>query len=246
MKKLALALCFVAGTANAASSLKQICTDYTKYLGHVYGFAVSEDESMRKLLLADMKRLNLSEAMVPKEMYKATTDDAAKMYYSMFLNPDLNETNKGAFAQMVSYCEAGPDVMIPSWPVLVANGKVRKEDAGSSFMETINSDKFKNAPGMRHQPSRNTPEFKSCVAQKLAEEKRANPSVSQSALEVAAEAQCLNGNSSVNTSSTSTGAQSLKIKRCTYDKFYAMKKDSPNVPEANLMATAKSLCEDGY
>ncbi|EDV2729459.1 hypothetical protein YV85_004639 [Salmonella enterica subsp. enterica] len=246
MKKLALVLCLMAGTANAASSLNQICTDYVKYLGHAYGFATSEDESMRKLLLADMERLNLSEAMVQKEMYKATTDDAAKMYYSMFLNPDLNETNRGAFAQMVSYCEAGPDVMIPSWAVLVAKGKVRKEDAGSSFMETINSDAFKNAPGMRHQISRDSPEFKSCVVKKVAEEKRANPSVPQSALEVAAEAQCLNGNSSVNTPPASSGEPSLKMKGCIYEKLNVMKKDSPNVPEANLMATAKSLCEDGY
>ncbi|ECG5926007.1 simA domain protein [Salmonella enterica] len=151
MKKLALALCFVAGTANAASSLKQICTDYTKYLGHVYGFAVSEDESMRKLLLADMKRLNLSEAMVQKELYKATTDDAAKMYYAKFLNPDLNDTNRAAFNQMITYCEAGPDMMIPSWPVLVAKGKVRKEDAGKSINTYIQSDEFMNSRGMRHQ-----------------------------------------------------------------------------------------------
>lgn len=151
MKKLALVLCFMAGSANAASSLNEICTDYVKYLGHAYAFATSEDESMRKLLLADMKHLSLSEAMVQKEMYKATTDKAAKMYYPMFLNPNLNDTNRGAFAQMVTYCETGPDMMIPSWAVLVAKGKVRSEDAGKSINSYIQSDEFQNSRGMRHQ-----------------------------------------------------------------------------------------------
>lgn len=68
MRKLLLPLLFMAGTVNAASSVKEICTDYTKYLGHVYGFAVSQDESMRKKLLSDMKRLKLSEAMVQQEL----------------------------------------------------------------------------------------------------------------------------------------------------------------------------------
>ncbi|ECC4541350.1 hypothetical protein QPG32_004079 [Salmonella enterica] len=246
MRKLALALCFMAGSANAASSLNEICTDYVKYLGHAYAFATSEDESMRKLLLADMKRLSLSEAMVQKEMYKATTDNAAKMYYPMFLNPNLNDTNRGAFAQMVTYCETGPDMMIPSWAVLVAKGKVKKEDAGKSINSYIQSDEFQNSRGMRHPISRGTPEFKSCVAKKLAEEKRANPSIPQSTLEVAAESQCLNGYTTENTSPVTDGDRSLKMKRCIYSKFYNMKKDSPNVSEDNLMTTAKSLCEDGY
>lgn len=193
MKKLALALCFVAGTANAASSLKQICTDYTKYLGHVYGFAVSEDESMRKLLLADMKRLNLSEAMVQKEMYKATTDDAAKMYYSKFLNPDLNDTNRAAFNQMVTYCEAGPDMMIPSWPVLVANGKVKKEDAGKSINTYIQSDEFMNSRGMRHQPSINSQEFKSCMSNKIEEIKKNRPGMIEMVYETEAMQYCSQG-----------------------------------------------------
>ncbi|HIE7373593.1 hypothetical protein [Salmonella enterica] len=193
MKKLALALCFVAGTANAASSLKQICTDYTKYLGHVYGFAVSEDESMRKLLLADMKRLNLSEAMVQKEMYKATTDDAAKMYYAKFLNPDLNDTNRAAFNQMVTYCEAGPDMMIPSWPVLVANGKVKKEDAGESINTYIQSDEFMNSRGVRHQPSRNSQEFKSCMSNKIEEIKKNRPGMIEMVYETEAMQYCSQG-----------------------------------------------------
>ncbi|EHK0700010.1 hypothetical protein ICL29_004016 [Salmonella enterica] len=153
MKKIALiiTLCCAASTANAASSLHEICTDYVKYLGHAYGYATSEDTSMRKLLQADIKNLSLSEAMVQKEMYKAITDEAAKMYYSMFLNPDLNETNRGAFAQMVSYCETGPDMMIPSWPVLVAKGKVKKEDAGKSINSYIQSEEFQNSRSMRHQ-----------------------------------------------------------------------------------------------
>ncbi|BDO58467.1 hypothetical protein ECZU41_51390 [Escherichia coli] len=42
MRRLLLPLLFMAGTVNAASSVKEICTDYTKYLGHVYAFAIND------------------------------------------------------------------------------------------------------------------------------------------------------------------------------------------------------------
>lgn len=115
MRKLLLPLLFMPGTVNAASSVKEICTDYTKYLGHVYGFAVSEDESMRKKLLSDMKRLKLSEAMVQQELYKVATNENAKYQYSRLLNPDANEINRSSFDYMVKACETAPDFAIPSW-----------------------------------------------------------------------------------------------------------------------------------
>lgn len=115
MRKLLLPLLFMAGTVNAASSVKEICTDYTKYLGHVYGFAVSQDESMRKKLLSDMKRLKLSEAMVQQELYKVATNENAKYQYSRLLNPDANEINRSSFDYMVKACETAPDFAIPSW-----------------------------------------------------------------------------------------------------------------------------------
>lgn len=126
MRKLLLPLLFMAGTVNAASSVKEICTDYTKYLGHVYGFAVSEDESMRKKLLSDMKRLKLSEAMVQQELYKVSTNANAKYQYSRLLNPDANEINRSTFDYMVKACETAPDFAIPSWGVLVASNAVNK------------------------------------------------------------------------------------------------------------------------
>ncbi|HBU7546930.1 TPA: hypothetical protein MC769_003239 [Klebsiella aerogenes] len=221
MKKFAILLCLMAGAANASSTLEQICTDYVKYLGHAFGYATSEDESMRKLLLADMKKLSLSEAMVQKEMYKATTDDAAKMYYSMFLNPDLNEDNRGAFEQMVTFCKSGPDLMIPSWAVLIAKGKVKKDDAGKSFMDTIRSDEFQNAPGMRHQK----------VEGSLMERARGPGKSPNEPIEY----ESYKGSNQI----------SEKIKKCANEKFAIMKKDSPSVPTQNLMATAISLCQDG-
>ncbi|EHK9702195.1 hypothetical protein GAQ39_002754, partial [Escherichia coli] len=146
MRKLLLPLLFMAGTVNAASSVKEICTDYTKYLGHVYGFAVSQDESMRKKLLSDMKRLKLSEAMVQQELYKVATNENAKYQYSRLLNPDANEINRSTFDYMVKACETAPDFAIPSWGVLVASNAVNKEDVGRNGIDSI-----RNAPGMRHQ-----------------------------------------------------------------------------------------------
>lgn len=146
MRKLLLPLLFMAGTVNAASSVKEICTDYTKYLGHVYGFAVSQDESMRKKLLSDMKRLKLSEAMVQQELYKVATNENAKYQYSRLLNPDANEINRSSFDYMVKACETAPDFAIPSWGVLVASNAVNKEDVGRNGIDSI-----RNAPGMRHQ-----------------------------------------------------------------------------------------------
>ncbi|EIG8129124.1 hypothetical protein DXM07_005388, partial [Escherichia coli] len=146
MRKLLLPLLFMAGTVNAASSVKEICTDYTKYLGHVYGFAISQDESMRKKLLSDMKRLKLSEAMVQQELYKVATNENAKYQYSRLLNPDANEINRSSFDYMVKACETAPDFAIPSWGVLVASNAVNKEDVGRNGIDSI-----RNAPGMRHQ-----------------------------------------------------------------------------------------------
>lgn len=141
MRKLLLPLLFMAGTVNAASSVKEICTDYTKYLGHVYGFAVSQDESMRKKLLSDMKRLKLSEAMVQQELYKVATNENAKYQYSRLLNPDANEINRSSFDYMVKACETAPDFAIPSWGVLVASNAVNKEDVGRNGIDSI-----RNAP----------------------------------------------------------------------------------------------------
>lgn len=146
MKKLALTItiCLAASTANAASSLHQICTDYTRYLGHVYGYAVSQDEGMRKNLVSDMKRLKLSEAMVQEELYKVATNENAKYQYSRLLNPDANSVNRSSFDYMVKACETAPDFAIPSWGVLVASNAVRKEDAGKNGIDSI-----RHAPGMR-------------------------------------------------------------------------------------------------
>jgi hypothetical protein len=185
MKNVVLALCFFAGTANASSSLNEICTDYTKYLGHVYGFAVSEDESMRQLLVSDMKRLKLSEAMVQEELYKVSTNENTKQQYSRLLNPDVNSVNRSSFDYMVKACETAPDFAIPSWGVLVASNAVRKEDAGKNGIESI-----KNAPGMRQQPSLSSTDFKSCVAAELQKQKRQNPGLSDGVLHSAAEAIC--------------------------------------------------------
>ncbi|MDM7191306.1 simA domain protein [Klebsiella pneumoniae] len=185
MKKLVLALCFVAGAANASSSVNQICTDYTKYLGHVYGFDVSEDESMRQLLVSDMKRLKLSEAMVQEELYKVSTNENAKQQYSRLLNPDANSVNRSSFDYMVKACETAPDFAIPSWGVLVASNAIRKEDAGKNGIEAI-----KNAPGMRQQPSANSADFKGCVAAELQKQKSEHPGLATGVLQSAAEAVC--------------------------------------------------------
>lgn len=161
MRKLLLPLLFMAGTVNAASSVKEICTDYTKYLGHVYGFAVSQDESMRKKLLSDMKRLKLSEAMVQQELYKVATNENAKYQYSRLLNPDANEINRSSFDYMVKACETAPDFAIPSWGVLVASNAVNKEDVGRNGIDSIRTPRecaiktfrvrLKNGPGGRVQ-----------------------------------------------------------------------------------------------
>lgn len=211
MRKLLLPLLFMAGTVNAASSVKEICTDYTKYLGHVYGFTVSQDGKMKKALQNDMTRLSLSEAMVQQEMYKVATDDAAKMYYSKFLNPNLNEYNRSAFKQMVAYCETAPDMMIPSWAVLVANGKIRKEDQGKSLSSYINSEQFLNARGMRTQNTQGAlerralgiadandtdnlpPGIKKCVETKLALMKQDSPNIPVSQLTATATSLCKDG-----------------------------------------------------
>lgn len=187
MKKLVLSitLCLAAGAANAASSLNQVCTDYTRYLGHVYGYAVSEDEGMRQKLISDMKRLKLSEAMVQEELFKVSTSQNAKYQYSRLLNPDANSVNRSSFDYMVKACETAPDIAIPSWGVLVASGVVRKEDAGKNGIDSI-----RNAPGMRQQPSAKDPAFKACAEEEFAKQKAQNPGLAEGVLRSAAESIC--------------------------------------------------------
>lgn len=130
---LTITLCLAAGAANAASSLHQICTDYTRYLGHVYGYAVSQDEGMRKKLVSDMTSLKLSEAMVQEELYKVATNENAKYQYSRLLNPDANTVNRSSFDYMVKACETAPDFAIPSWaswwPAMLFAKKMRVKTA---------------------------------------------------------------------------------------------------------------------
>lgn len=187
MKKLALTItiCLTASAANAASSLHQICTDYTRYLGHVYGYAVSQDEGIRKNLVSDMKRLKLSEAMVQEELYKVATNENAKYQYSRLLNPDANSVNRSSFDYMVKACETAPDFAIPSWGVLVASNDVRKEDAGKNGIDSI-----RNAPGMRQQPSAKDPAFKACAEQEYANQRAQNPGLAEGVLRSAAESIC--------------------------------------------------------
>ena len=217
LKVIASSLLLLSCSVNAASSLREICTDYVKYLGHAYGYAVSEDQDMLKLLKADMKRLKLSEAMVEKTMREITSDQNSMWHYSALLNP---KQNPGAVEQMVSYCMVGPDMMIPSWSVLVATGKVRQEDTGKSVNSYLQSDEFLNSPGMRHQKVEGT----------LAE--RAYGKGTSTAM----------GNLSIDKEAKLTP----ELKKCVDEKLSVMKKDSPDVPEANLIWTATSLCKDGY